>query len=199
MANAMEAAKNARAEAYETLRTASKEAAQAAWRAKVLAREAARAKWTARALAEEADEAREIYDEAWRELNEDEAVQGPLCEEHRRRQGYAPICPGIPNIFWPKIFFTRPNSYRSQRERPSQRLQAPATNSHEVSDPASTAQRRRQELAGGYSHWPIFFFKAYKKQEQTAYNFFTAQKTTNKCIYMTYGYIFSMTINSVGL
>jgi hypothetical protein len=81
MANAMEAAKNARAEAYETLRTATKEAAQAAWRAKVLAREAARAKWTARALAEEADEAREIYDEAWRELNEDEAVQGPLCEE----------------------------------------------------------------------------------------------------------------------
>jgi hypothetical protein len=59
---------------------------------------------------------------------------------HRRRQGYAPICPGIPNIFWPKFFFTRPNcpspwnemseaanSYRSQR--PS--LQAPATNSHE--------------------------------------------------------------------
>jgi hypothetical protein len=29
--------------------------------------------------------------------------------QHRRRQGYAPICPGIPKKIWPKNFFTRPN------------------------------------------------------------------------------------------
>jgi hypothetical protein len=27
-------------------------------------------------------------------------------------------------------------------------------------------QRRRQELAGGYSHWPNFFFKAYKNRSK---------------------------------
>jgi hypothetical protein len=88
MANAMEAARNARADTYEAARAASKEAARAAWRAEVLDREASRAKVRAREAAlyakwtaEDAAEARGFYDEGWRVLDEDEAVQGPLCEE----------------------------------------------------------------------------------------------------------------------
>jgi hypothetical protein len=59
--------------------------------------------------------------------------------------------------------------------------------------------------SGGARNWLVGIPTGQKKISKhtktgaNAYNFFTAQKTTNKCIYMTYGYIFSMTINSVGL